>query len=83
MENPVLWKYCMGFFTFQKSFVIRESLKKIIILGENQRIGKKGTGKKNFGRGEMCCIQGEMLILKLGEKIRACGGDWRMENGES
>lgn len=73
----------MGFFTFQKSFVIRESLKKIIILGENQRIGKKGTGKKNFGRGEMCCIQGEMLILKLGEKIRACGGDWRMENGES
>ena len=73
----------MGFFIFQKSFVIRESLKKIIILGENQRIGKKGTGKKNFGRDEMCCIQGEMLILKLGEKIRACDGDWRMENGES
>ena len=53
----------MGFFAFQKSFVIRESLKKIIILGENQRIGKKGTGKENFGWDEMCCIQGEMLIL--------------------
>ena len=27
MENPVQWKYCMGFFIFQKSFVIRKNLK--------------------------------------------------------
>lgn len=44
---------------------------------------RRGQEKENFGWNEMCCIRGEMLILKLGEKIRACGGDWRLENGES
>lgn len=72
-----------GIFYFSEKFCYSGKFEKIIILGENQRIGKKGTGKKNFGRDEMCCIQGEMLILKLGEKIRACGGDWRLENGKS
>lgn len=43
---------------------------------------RRGQEKENFGWNEMCCIRGEMLILKLGEKIHACGGDWRLENGE-